>query len=151
MTFYWKSTTVTNEEVINSNKINFENIEFGWCADFDKEYFLRIENNKIVHDIQSKVLGFKYVANFDLFPDLSFHFELKIKPSQSIIEDLNRLMINNFKKSYVSDVSVENLQLHAIVDFQDTTIDDGITEINQFIMDYRLSSLKELTKSISIN
>lgn len=151
LTYYWQSADEENENVINSTKVNSQNIEFGWCADFEKDYFLNIQRNKIVADIQSKVLGFKYVANFELYPDLSFNFIFKVKPSKSNLDEILKLMKKNFKNSYVSEVTGDNIQFHSIVDFQNTEIEKGISEIDQFIRDYISGKLKGLTKSISIN
>jgi hypothetical protein len=150
-TFYWKSTEVLNENAINSVKTNRQNIEVGWCADFDKEQFLNLEGNKIVSDIQSKVLGFKYTANFDLYPDISFNFSFTVDPSKSNLDEIFSLMKKNFKNAYVSEISEFKNKFHSIVDFQSTDADDFITEINQFIIDYISGDLKKITKSISIN
>lgn len=149
LTFYWKSDD--NENILKSKEVNSENIEIGWCADFDTEYFLNIEKKKLVNEIQNKVLGFNYTANFDLFPDLSFDFEFKAEPTTDQLEEIQKLMKMKFKNSYVSDVSGNELKYLAIIDFQGTEFEDGLTEINQFIRDYSMNDVKKITKSICVN
>lgn len=151
ITFYWQSADEENEKVINSTEANSRNIKFGWCADFEKDYFLNFHKNRLVENIQSKVLGFKYVANFELYPDLSFNFVFKVKPSKSNLDEIFNLMNENFKNSYVSEVTGENTQFSVFVDFQSTDVAEGISEIDQFMRDYISGNLKGLTKSISIN
>jgi hypothetical protein len=151
LTFYWKSTDEINENAISSSKVNFQNIEFGWCVDFEKDYFLNLDRNKIVSDIQNKFLGFKYTANFELFPDLSFNFIFKVKPTHSHLEEIFKLMKKNFKKSYVSEITGDNNHFHSIVDFQNSKIEDAIPEIDQFMRDYMSENLNTITKSIAIN
>lgn len=151
LTFYWKSTEENNENAMNSTKVNSQNIEFGWCADFEKNIFLNIDRDKVVSDIQNKILGFQYTANFESFPDLSFNFTFNVTPTRSHLGEIFKLMKKNFKKSYVSEVSGENNQCHSIVDFQSAKIENAILEIDQFIRDYISSNLKAITKSISID
>jgi hypothetical protein len=37
VTVYWKESTIDNKVVMKSNELNATNIEFGWCADFNKK------------------------------------------------------------------------------------------------------------------
>jgi hypothetical protein len=150
LTIYWKSKDGDNENAINSQGVNAENIDFGWCADFNADY-LTIERNKIVAEIQGEVVGFECSANFSLFPDLSFNFIFHSEPTDANLKEITKLMKKNFNDSYISEISGGNTKFNVMIDFQSSEIEKGISEINQFIQEYSSSKLKEITKSISIN
>ena len=66
LTAFWKSD---NPDITTSSEIVSEDLQIGWCSDFEKDYFLRVAGRKIADEIHKNVLGFTYIANFMTYPN----------------------------------------------------------------------------------
>ena len=148
-TFYWKTDQVVDAfKVDNYTK---ENIEFGFCADFDKEIFLKYHQEDVITKVQSAALGFRYTANFNLFPDLTFSFTFKENYTDDQVETIEKLMDEKFTDAYVSKLSPEKHMHQSLVDFQGTTDEEALFQINELIRAIITNPVKNVILSISIN
>jgi hypothetical protein len=105
VTVYWKESTIDNKVVMKSNELNATNIEFGWCADFNKEKFLKNEESKLVGGLQNEGLGFRCTVNFTLYPDISYTFKFKEEPNKTNLRQINEFIKSNFKNSFISEIT----------------------------------------------
>ena len=68
ITIYWKAAD--NQAITRQKTIATGEVEFGWCADFDKNYFLAFAKENHVPEINGEKLIFDFVFHAELFPDL---------------------------------------------------------------------------------
>lgn len=149
ITAYWQANN--NETIVKSDFVNSENIEFGWCSDFDKELFKSFAKENVIKQIDGIDLKFKYVADFQLYPDLTISYEFKSLPSQEQLEEIKSLLVTSFTESYVSGVTKYEESHLTMIDFQGTEVEKGLKQIEQFIIALNSGEVIEIIKSITIN
>jgi hypothetical protein len=148
LTTYWKSSD--NENIMNSESVNSENIEFGWCADFETEYFKSFAKKNIVSHINGQKLNFKFIPDLQLFPDLNIHYEFTIEPEKDQIDLIINLLKECFAEAYISDVSKYENKYSTMLDFQGTEVDKGVKQIELFVQKLNSSDLTGVIESITI-
>lgn len=149
LTAFWKAKD--NQKIVASNSVSSQNIEFGWCADFDKEFFKSFVKENVIKTIKDIELNFKYVADFELFPDLNILFQFQQLLDSFKIDKINHLLTSCFTESYISGLSEHDGNYSTVIDFQGTDFNNGVNQIEQFILDLNSSDLCKLIESISIN
>lgn len=148
-TFYWKTKEVV--DAFKTDGYTAKNIEFGFCADFDKTAFLKYHYEDIITSIQDTALGFRYTANFDLYPDLTFSFTFREKQTSNQLHEIRQLMDKKFPNAYVSDLTPNKDKYLCIVDFQGESDQDALFQIGELITQLAShSTIKNIT-SIAIN
>lgn len=149
LTAYWKADN--NETIVKSDSVNSENVEFGWCSDFDTEFFKSFAKENVIKQIDGVDLKFKYVADFQLFPDLSITYEFTTPPTQQQLEEIKKLLSPNHSESYISELTEYEGKYISMFDFHSTDPNVGIRQIEQFILSLNSSEVGEIIKSVTIN
>ena len=149
LTAYWKAQD--NKKIVSSDSANFQNVEFGWCADFDKEFFRSFTKENVIKTINGIELSFKYVSDVQLYPDLTISFEFKQQPNNSQIEEINNILVSTYTESYVSRISEYEGNYSTMIDFQGTEVQIGLNQIEQFILDLNSNEVSKIIESITIN
>ena len=148
LTTYWKSSD--NENIMNSESVNSENIEFGWCADFETEYFKSFAKENIVRHIKGQKLNFKFVPDLQLFPDLNIYYEFTMEPEKDQIDRIVNLLNECFVEAYISGISKSDEKYSTMLDFQGTEVDKGVKQIELFVQKLNSSDLTGVIESITI-
>jgi len=136
-----------NEAITKSNSANSNNVEFGWCSDFEKDFFRSFAKENLIKQIDGVVLNFKYVADFQLFPDLTIWYEFTTPPTQKQLEEIKNQSVSN----YTSEVTECEGKYFSTIDFQDTDVEAGLKQIEQFILGLNSSGVEKTIKSVTIN
>lgn len=148
-TFYWKAEPVI--DAFKTDTYTAENIEFGFCSDFDKNTFLKYYYNDVAASIQDAALGFRYTANFELFPDLTFSFRFKEEQTEEQLKEMEQLMNKKLTNAYVSELSLHNDKYICIVDFQGESDDEAISQIGELIAHLASNPMGKSIESIAIH
>jgi hypothetical protein len=149
ITAYWKADD--NKTIVKSNSANSENVEFGWCSDFDKEFFRSFAKENVIKKINGIDLNFKYVADFQLFPDITISYEFTTPPTQDQLEEIKNLLSSDPSESYISDLTEYEGKYISMFDFHNANPDVGIRQIEQFILSLNSSTVGEIVKSVTVN
>lgn len=149
ITAYWKADD--NETIVKSNSANSENVEFGWCSDFDKEFFRSFAKENVIKKINGIDLNFKYVADFQLFPDIIVIYEFTTPPTQEQLEEIKNLLSSPPSQSYISELTEYEGKYTSMFDFHSVDPDVGIRQIEQFILSLNSSEVGEIIKSVTVN
>lgn len=132
-TFFWQ--TENEKDAFKRNEFNSENIKFGFCTDFEKDYFLKFKKRNKVRVIGGDKLKFEYIEEIDLYPDLTISIEYALKLNQVQLEKLKNEIQFYLKESYVGDVNQLENTLEIMIDFQGTEFKTGKKQLRQFIRD----------------
>jgi len=151
ITAYWK---VKNDldllSVTQSNKLTDNEIEFGWCSDFDKDYFLKFYNSRKKLNIEENNISFDVEFDFKLFPDLS----IKIYPTEKIqdeeIANVRKAFTQNLTCAYVSEITESENSHSLIIDFNDQSFNEGTDELLEAIQAISSSEIGNKVKKIII-
>lgn len=149
ITAYWKSDD--NIGIVTADTVNSENVEFGWCSDFDKEFFRSFAKENVIKQIDGVTLNFKYIADFQLFPDITISYEFTTLPTQEQLEEIKNLLSPNHSEAYISELTEYEGKYFSMFDFQSADPNDGIKQIEQFILSLNSSEIGKLVKSVTIN
>lgn len=142
VTAYWKTKNGENVENAFSLHIwNEENIEFGWCTDFDKNYFLPyFEPRNLISKKQLKS-NFDYEYDYKLFPDLSCTICFSRKVYHNELTQIETILTETIKETYISDLKNEdeemesdkNNEIIVIFDFQDNDFEKSKNQLEEAI------------------
>ena len=149
ITAYWRSED--NKKITKSNSVNSEKVEFGWCADFEKEFFRSFAKENVITQINGIDLKFKFVADFQLFPDLTISYEFTTPPTQQQLEEIKTLHYPNHNEAYISELIEYEGKYHSMFDFHSTDPKGGIKQIEQFILNLNANEVGKVIKSVTIN
>src|ERR1043165_2702747 len=106
VTAYWKIKDATGLLVAMKNdSFTGDNIEFGWCDDFDKEHFLQFFTPKNVLSKGTNGLAFDVEYNFELYPDLSLAIFCKEKFDAGTLKQMQQTIIGAIPGAYVSEIN----------------------------------------------
>ncbi|MCH5689868.1 hypothetical protein LWM68_39955 [Niabella sp. W65] len=73
LTAYWKPLTNINAEIAPELDIwNNENIEFGWCTDFNAENYTPYLKPRNIYSKQQNNTSFLIEYDYTTYPDLAF-------------------------------------------------------------------------------
>lgn len=148
-TFFWK--TEQPVDAFRADDYTEENIEFGFCADFDKNSFLKYYYDDIITSIQDTTLGFRYTANFELFPDLTFSFKFKEGQVEGDeIKEIEQLMDKKFINAHVSKLSRKDDTYLCMVDFQGESDEEALFQIGELITHLASNLIGKSISSIGI-
>jgi hypothetical protein len=151
ITAYW---AVKNDfdllNVTQSSNLTEDNIEFGWCSDFDKGYFLNFYNSRKKLNNKENHISFDVEFDFKLFPDLS----IKIYPTEKIkdeeIANIRKVFAQNLTCAYVSEITESDNSHSLIIDFQGQAFDEGTDELLKAIQAISASENGEKIKKLII-
>jgi len=149
ITAYWKSDD--NKGIVTADTVSSENVEFGWCSDFDKEFFRSFAKENVIKQIDGVALKFKYVTDFQLFPDITISYEFTTPPTQEQLEEIKNLLSPNRSEAYISELTEYEGKYFSMFDFQSADPNVGIRQIEQFILSLNSSKVGEIIKSITVN
>jgi hypothetical protein len=130
ITAYWK--TGISDDLNNATKndsLNRTNIEFGWCEDFDKEYFLQFIKPKKILNEKEYDLKFRVEYDYALYPDLSLTFFFRENVQEQDLQKIKKLFDNCLSDAYVSEITNEDGLYLGIIDFQTCSYDIGIKDL----------------------
>lgn len=150
ITAYWK--TSPHDDLNNATKNNSLNrtiIEFGWCEDFDTEYFLQFAKPKKNLDEKAYNLNFRVEYDYTLYPDLSLTFHFSQNVQEQDLQKIKELFENRLSNTYVSEITNEHGLYSGIVDFQNCQYSIGIENLQNAFTDLsKLSISSEIVKIV---
>ena len=139
ITVYWKRENKENPlNAINDVSLNPHTIEFGWCSDFDKEFFL--EFIKPMKRLPKKRNNLSFTVEYDytLYPDLSITIYTKNELAEETLKMIHTVLNQHISDTYISEITNEGDQYCGIFDFQNNPYEKGVAEL--------LLALQELSK-----
>ena len=138
--FFWK--TDNPKEAIQNEDLTKDNIQFGFCTDFEKDLFVSFQQRRKVRVIRRQKLQFQYIEELELYPDLSMTFSFKSIPSREVADHISSILNAELAESYVGNFCLENLSIG--LDFQGTPYNKGKKQLRNFIlkMNQECDSLK---------
>ncbi len=148
ITAYWKSGD--NKQIINADSMSVQDIEFGWCADFDKAFFKGFAKENVISQINGIELKFKYVTHLELYPDLFITYNFSSEPTEAQLQHIKTLLDSNFTEAYISGISKAEGIYTTMLDFQATEVNKGLKQIEQFILNLNESNISAIIESIKI-
>lgn len=148
VTAYWKAQD--NRKIVKTNNIDPNNVEFGWCADLDREFVFWSAHEDSVSEINGTKIKFNYRCNYTLFPDLSVKYVFKEKLSEEEIIEINAWAKMLFKGVYLSEISFDEGEYSSIIDFHNSDFENGKSQIENFILALSNGSLGDKIKSVLI-
>ncbi|MCL2131742.1 MAG: hypothetical protein FWH36_04725 [Lentimicrobiaceae bacterium] len=140
VTAYWKPKNgELSENAVHINVWNSENIEFGWCVDFDKNDYIRYLKPENRLDKKQFDIPFDIEYDFSLYPDLVLTICFNQKVFKNEIEQIENILSEEIKKAYISELTNENQtkesnednEIFGMFDFHN----DDFTEATQQIID----------------
>jgi hypothetical protein len=149
ITVYWKSDN--NQTITKSDTVSSTNVEFGWCSDFEKEFFRSFAKENVVKQIDDVDLNFKFVADFQFFPDLTINYEFKTTPTQEQLKEIKNQSVSKLSQSYISEITEYEGKYFSMIDFQSTEVEAGRKQIEQYILILNSSEVGKIINSITIN
>lgn len=141
-TFFWQTDNV--QEAFKRNDFNKENIKFGFCSDFEKDYFLKFKKRNKVRAIGGEKLIFEYVEELDLYPDLNIAIKYTSKPNQVQLKKLKNEIQLHLEEFYIGDVNQIENTVEIMIDFQGTEFKTGKKQLRKFIqiLNQRMDQIK---------
>lgn len=149
ITAYWKARE--NRLITKVDSITDEDIEFGWCADFDKEFFKSFSVENVISQINGTKLKFKYVAHLELYPDLLITYSFSSEPTEVQLQNIKILLSSNFTEAYISGIGKVEGIYSTMLDFQATEVSKGLKQIEQFILSLNESEIRAIIESVKID
>jgi hypothetical protein len=151
ITAYWKvKNDIDLLSVTQSNKLTDNEIEFGWCSDFDKDYFLKFYNSRKKLNKEENNISFDVEFDFKLFPDLSIKIYPIGKLQEEQIANIRKAFVQNLTCAYVSEITKSEDSHSLIIDFQDQAFDAGTDELLKAIQAISASENGEKIKKLII-
>lgn len=139
ITAYWKTGKNENPlNAINDTSLNPSTIEFGWCSDFEKDFFLEFIKPKKRLSKKKNSLNFIVEYDYTLYPDLSLTIYTKNQLDDETLKMIHTVLNQHISNTYISEITSENDQYCGIFDFQNTPYEKGTAEL--------LIALQELSK-----
>ena len=146
-TFYWKTNYIENS--FKNENFSSKNIEFGFCADFQTDYFKKFKKRNIVRVINGEKISFKFIEELDLFPDLTCEIIFKIGIEQDFLEKVYNILNNNLTNSYLSEISKLDNKVTINIDFQSNDLKEGKKKIRKFIIEINSGDIAIKIEQIS--
>jgi hypothetical protein len=150
LTTYWKTAIESDlNDATKSNSLNGTNIEFGWCEDFDTEYFLQFLKPKKNLDEKAYNLNFRVEYDYTLYPDLSLTFHFTKNVEEQDLQEIKELLETRLSNAYVSEITNEHGLYLGIIDFQNCPYSSGINDLQEAFSDLsKLSISSEIAKIV---
>ncbi|MFB9078907.1 hypothetical protein ACFFLS_10590 [Flavobacterium procerum] len=159
VTAYWKPKNGESVENAFSLDIwNKENIEFGWCTDFDKNVFLVYFEPKNLIPKKQLESNFDYEYDYTLFPDLSCTICFSRKVYLNELIQIATILTETIKDSYISDLRNEDGEMESnknnetivIFDFQDNDFEKSKKQLENAIKKIGQNSVGKLIEKIIV-
>jgi len=131
LTIYWKSND--NIAICNSNEVNSENVEFGWCEDFEKDQFINYNVEDTVKSIQQNALGFHYTAGFSGYPVLNVVFRFNIEVSEQLENEIHHIVEKTLSSAKIISNQTSKNVYRIKIDFKKKKLENTILEINDLV------------------
>jgi len=159
VTAYWKPNN--GENVENASKLdvwNKENIEFGWCTDFDKNEFTKYLEPRNVLTKEQLNSNFDYEYDYTLYPDLSLTICFSQKVFEEELTEIASILSTTIKDTYISELTNENEIMESdkddetvgIFDFQDNDFDTSTLQLVEAIKKIGQSNCGKLITKIIV-
>jgi hypothetical protein len=159
VTAYWKPTNEENVE--HASKLDIwdkENIEFGWCTDFDKNKYTKYLEPRNVITKEQLNSNFDYEYDYTLYPDLSFTFCFSQKVFKEELTELASILSTTIKDTYISELTSEdeifesdnNNETIGIFDFQDNKFDTSTQQLVDALKKVGQSSVGKLIEKVIV-
>ncbi|MCH5715572.1 hypothetical protein [Niabella hibiscisoli] len=116
---------------------NNENIEFGWCTDFNAENYTPYLKPRNIYSKEQVGANFLIEYDYTLYPDLTFTICCSEKILEDEIEEIEKILSASIKDTYISELTNEedkkesdsNNEIIAILDFQDNDFETSKRQI----------------------
>ena len=130
ITIYWKKRNGEDPlTAMDDHSLSRSTIEFGWCSDFDKSYFLNFIKPKKQLAREKNNLNFAVEYDYTLYPDLSITIYAKQVLNEENLNIIHAVLSQNISDTYISEITSEGDQYHAIFDFQNNPYEKGTAEL----------------------
>ena len=140
ITAYWKkSRNEDPRDAIFDNSLTASTIEFGFCSDFEEDFFLQFLKPKQLLSKEKNNLNFTVEYDYTTYPDLSITIYTKNLLGEDNLKAIHSILNRNIANTYISEIISEGDECYGIFDFHDTPYEKGITEL--------LVAFQELSKS----
>lgn len=151
ITAYWKRENKENAlNAINDVSLNRLTIEFGWCSDFDKEYFLEFIKPKKQLPKKKNNLNFIVEYDYALYPDLSLTIHTKNELDDQSLKMIHTVLNQHISNTYISEITSEGDQCCGIFDFHDNPYEKGIAELLTAFQELSRLAISSSIRKISI-
>lgn len=128
VTAYWKPLNEVKAE--NAAEIDIwknDNIEFGWCTDFNNEDYTLYLKPRNIYSRKETNAKFEIEYDYTLYPDLSFTICCSEKIFEDEINEIEKILSATIKDTYISELtnqedkkeSDDDNEVVGILDFQD--------------------------------
>ena len=108
-TAYWKPKNgEMPENAAHLDIWNNENIEFGWCIDFDKDLYIKYLTPENRLDKTELNIPFDIEYDFSLYPDLCLTVCFNQKVLKDEIEQIENILLEEVQETYISELTDEN-------------------------------------------
>lgn len=132
VTAYWKPLNeITAENAPAIDNWNNDNIEFGWCTDFDNEDYTPYLKPRNIYSRNETNAKFEIEYDYTMYPDLSFTICCSEKIFEDEIIEIEKILSATIKDTYISELtnqddireSDDENEIVGIFDFQDNDFD----------------------------
>jgi len=135
LTAYWKAADSVS--ICTSSEVSVDDVEFGWCADFNKEEILNYNVENVAKVIQRNALGFLYSAGFTNYPIIKIVFSFNVEVREQLENEINAFVLKQLVSANMVASKTSKNVYHITIDFGKKKIDDTLFEINNFIAAFR--------------
>lgn len=151
LTAYWRIEDSTKiESATEKTSLDLGNIEFGWCADFDPEVFLKHVSSIQRLDSKKHNIAFDVEYDFNSYPDLSIEFKFKNEPSENELKTIQNTVSHSLPRSYVSEISLIDDKHFCVIDFQNQKFEEGTTDLWEVVNKLNKIDEKEIIELVRI-
>lgn len=128
VTAYWKPLNeIAAENAPAIDNWNNDNIEFGWCTDFNNEDYTPYLKPRNIYSRNETNAKFEIEYDYTLYPDLSFTICCSEKIFEGEINEIEKILSTTIKNTYISELtnqddikeSDDDNEIVGIFDFQD--------------------------------
>lgn len=152
VTAYWRSDKYQDLlKITQTPSISKNDIEFGWCSDFDKDYFLKFFASKNKLNSEKNDISFDVEFDFIVYPDVSIKIVVSEPLKDSEITNIHEMFLQNLSSAYVSELSELENDYSLIIDFQNQPLEDGTKELLNIIQQISKSENGRKIRKMIIN
>lgn len=158
-TAYWMPMNGEPPESASTTNVwNKDNIEFGWCADFDKNNYLTYVRPGSVLSKEQLGVPFDVEYNYSLFPDLSLTIRFDQKVFEDEILQIESMLAGEIKDTYISGLtnddevreSDEDNEIFGILDFQNNDVEIAKQQLIDALVKIGKSNLGNKIRRVTI-
>lgn len=151
ITAYWKRQNKENPlNAISDVSLSPSTIEFGFCSDFDKDFFLAFVKPKKQLSRKKNNLNFTVEYDYALYPDLSMTISTEAALDEETPKMIHEVLNQQLSGAYVSELEGKVNQYHGIFDFHDIPYEKGITQLVLALQELSKLQISSTIKKITI-